>query len=70
MATSSNDRTVKIWNPNTNWTLIRTLTNHSSQVWGIEWINEDTFAPWDQTIQIWSITNRTINVGNRRCFIS
>ena len=65
MATSSFD--VKIWNPNTNWTLIGTYTNHSCYV--IEWINEQTIASCgdDQTIEIWSISTgsiqRTINVG-------
>jgi WD40 repeat protein len=73
VATSSGDKTVKIWNPNTNWTLIRTYihTGHSSNVYGLEWINEDTIASgaWDGQIQIWPISTgliqRTIEVGDR-----
>ena len=70
MATGSYDFKVKIWNPNTNWTLIRTYTGHSSLVEGLEWTNQDTIltSGWDQTIQIWSISTgsiqRTINVGD------
>ena len=71
VATCSYEGTVIIWNPNTNWTLIRNYTGHSSSyVDGLEWINEQTIASGgaDQTIQIWSIstgiTNRTINVGD------
>jgi WD40 repeat protein len=67
VATCSGDRTVKIWNPNTNYTLIRTYTGHSSDVYGLEWIDQDTIASLsiDGTIQIWFISTgsiqRTIN---------
>ena len=70
MATSSYDGTVKIWNPNTNWTEIRNYTGHSDWVHGLEWINEQTIASgsYDQTIQIWSISTgliqRTKNLGD------
>ena len=70
VATCSRDRTVKIWNPNTNWTLIRTFTGHSSSVYALEWINEQSIASGsnDLTMQIWSISTgsiqRTINVGD------
>jgi WD40 repeat protein len=62
VATCSNDLTVKIWNMttscwNTNWTLIRTYSNHANLVYGLEWLTEDTIASggYDNTTQIWSI---------------
>ncbi len=69
MATCSDDNTVKIWNISnpSNWSLIRTYTNHTQAVFGLEWINENTFASGsnDFTIKIWLIstgeTLRTIN---------
>jgi WD40 repeat protein len=67
VATCSYDRTVIIWKPSLNWTLIRTYTNHSAVVFAIEWLDIDTLASGssDQTVQIWSIksgqTKRTIN---------
>ena len=67
MATSSNDNSVKIWDPNNNWILIRNYTNHSSSVRSIEYVSKDLMASgsWDFTIQIWSIstglTQQTIN---------
>ena len=70
VATSSHDSKVNIWNANTNWTLIRNYTGHSSYVYALEWINEETIASsgYDGTIQIWSISTgsiqRTINVGD------
>ena len=67
MATCSDDFKVKIWNPNTNWTLTRTYTNHTNMVYGIEWINADTIASCSEEIQIWSIstgvTKKTIKNG-------
>jgi WD40 repeat protein len=69
VATCSKNTTVKIWyisNPS-NWTLIRSYSNHSDAVYGLEWISEGTIASgaYDNTIKIWSIfsgeTLRTIN---------
>ena len=56
MATCSDDSTVKIWNHESNWTLIRTYTKHSDKANTIEWMNEDTLASgsFDGTVQIWS----------------
>ncbi len=60
VATCSFDLTVKIWNisNSSSWTLIRTYTNHTQAVFGLEWINEDTIASGsdDKTIKIWSIS--------------
>lgn len=42
VATGSADFTVKIWNPYSNWNLIRTYTNHSSWVYSLEFFDEDT----------------------------
>ena len=64
VATCSSDNTVKIWN---NWNLIRTYTKHTSTVYDLGWISNETIVSgsWDKTLQIWSIntghTQRTIN---------
>jgi WD40 repeat protein len=73
VATCSHDKTVKIWDIsscwNANWSLIRTYTNHTNVVLGLEWINEDTIASGstDDTLKIWSIvsgvTLRIINAS-------
>jgi WD40 repeat protein len=73
VATCSDDATIKIWNPSSNWTLIQTYSNHKSYVYGLEWINEDTIASGgayfndDGTIHLWSIitgkTKRTLHAG-------
>ncbi len=60
VATCSYDYSVKIWNRSnsSSWTLIRTYTNHTQAVLGLEWINEETIASGsdDKTIKIWSIS--------------
>ncbi len=69
VATCSDDSQVKIWDCASSWTLVRNYTNHTSWVWGLEWITADTIVSGseDQTIKIWSIntgqTQRTINAG-------
>ena len=72
IATCSHDQTVKIWHvySSSNWTLIRTYSNHSSYVWTLEWLDADTLASsgyQDKTIKIWSLssgyTKRVINTG-------
>jgi WD40 repeat protein len=59
VATSSY-KEVKIWNAlsSFNWTLITTYSQHSSTVYAMEWLDQDTLASgsYDQTIQIWLIT--------------
>ena len=68
VATASRDNTTKIWDIS-NWSLIQTYTNHKRDVFGLEFINEDTIATagFDDKIQIWfictGITNRTINTN-------
>ncbi len=68
VATCSDDTTIKIWNTNKNWTLIRTYTGHSEWCTDLEFINEDTIvsSSGDYTLQMWSLstgqTQRTINV--------
>ncbi len=62
VATGSNDKTIKIWNPflsSSNWTLIQTFTGHTNYVKSLEWINEDTISSGscDNTIKIWSISS-------------
>jgi WD40 repeat protein len=71
VATCSEDKSVKVWNvvtfPSFNWTLIRTISNHS---WHVEWLDADTLATssGDATIKIWSLstgeTKRQINAGS------
>jgi WD40 repeat protein len=73
VATGSQDKTVKIWHVSSlpfDWALITTYTNHSSEVYALEWLDNDTLASagrWDQTIKIWSLTTgqtkRTINTN-------
>jgi WD40 repeat protein len=59
-ATCSDDATVKIWNVSSsfNWTLITTYSQHSSYVYGLEWLDNDTLASgsFDKTIKLWSPT--------------
>ncbi len=71
VATSSNDRTVKIWNVSSSlsWTLITTYSQHSSYVEALEWLDKDTLASGsrDKTIKLWSPTTgqtkRTIHTN-------
>jgi WD40 repeat protein len=62
VATCSADGTVKIWNVSSftlNWTLITTYSQHSSGVYALEWLDNDTLASagyYDQTINLWSAT--------------
>jgi WD40 repeat protein len=62
VATCSFDRTVKIWTVSSfsfNWTLITTYAQHSSGVYGLEWLEKETLASagWtDFTIKLWSPT--------------
>lgn len=58
VATASNDNTVKIWNPfNNAWSLIRTYSGHTANVYGLEYMDSDTMISGssDQTIHVWSI---------------
>ncbi len=60
VATCSYDHTVKIWNSSSslNWILITTYSQHSSWVYGLEWLDNDTLASGsnDRTIELWSAT--------------
>jgi WD40 repeat protein len=53
-------KTVKIWNVTSsfNWTLIRTYSQHSSDVYALEWLDNDNLASgsYDKTIKLWSPT--------------
>ena len=69
VASTSNDKTVKIWNPLTNWTLIQTFTGHTSAVQGLEYICDEKIASGDLLyIIIWTIstgnTSMKINVSS------
>jgi WD40 repeat protein len=58
VATCSNDKTVKIWDPSSYpWTLLRNFTGHTDLVLSLEAINTDLIASGskDGTIQIWSL---------------
>jgi WD40 repeat protein len=74
VATCSLDNTVKIWNVSSSfdWTLITTYSQHSSEVYGLEWLDNDNLASagyTDQTIKLWSLTTgqtkRTIKTNQR-----
>jgi WD40 repeat protein len=61
VATCSEDKTVKIWNVSSSfdWTLITTYSQHSSGVYDLEWLDNDTLASAgysDETIKLWSLT--------------
>jgi WD40 repeat protein len=61
VATSSDDKTVKIWNVSSSfyWTLITTYSQHSSYVYALEWLDNDTLASagyLDKAIKLWSAT--------------
>jgi WD40 repeat protein len=58
VATSSEDKTVKIWNVSSsfNWTLITTYSQHSSSIDALEWLDNDTLASGSYEINIWSPT--------------
>jgi WD40 repeat protein len=60
VATCSNDQTVKIWNVSSsfNWTLLTTYSQHTSYVYALEWLDNDTLASgsFDQTIKLWCPT--------------
>ena len=59
VATCSND--VKIWSVSSSfdWTLITTYSQHSSLVFALEWLDNDTLASGslDKTIKLWNLTN-------------
>ena len=72
VATCSSDWTVKIWDSSSNWSLIQTYSQHSSQVLSLEWLDADTLASSgvsDRTIKIWALrtgqTKRTINTNGQ-----
>ncbi len=69
VATCSWDATIKIWN-SLDWTLIRTYSQHSDQVYALEWLDKDTLASGGDTngtIKIWFLktgqTKRTIQTN-------
>ncbi len=65
VATCSDDKTVKIWNVSSSfdWTLITTYSQHSSWVYGLEWLDNDTLASAGSSdgIKLWSPTTGQIN---------
>jgi WD40 repeat protein len=58
VATCSVDATVKIWNVSSsfNWTLITTYSQHYTEVYALEWLDNDTLASGSYEINIWSPT--------------
>jgi len=62
VATCSFDYTVKIWNVSSlssNWNLITTYSQHSDDVFALEWIDNETLASagsYDKTIKLWYMT--------------
>ena len=76
VATCSSDRTVKIWNVSSSfeWTLITKYSQHSSYIYDLEWLDNDTLASgsFDKTIKLWSMatgqTKRTIKTNSQSVF--
>ena len=60
VASCSDDKMIKIWNTNT-WSLIKTLSGHTSNVFQIDQIDSDTLvsASMDMTYRVWSISTGT-----------
>jgi WD40 repeat protein len=60
VATCSKDKTVKTWKVSSSFhlTLIRTYSQHSLDVYALEWLDNDTLASgsYDKTIKLWSMT--------------
>ena len=54
IASSSYDRTIKIWDPSTG-SLIQTLVGHSLYVWSLETLKNGNLASSsaDKTIKLW-----------------
>jgi WD40 repeat protein len=64
VASSSKDKTVNIWDPNT-WNSICVYKGHTQTVNGLDQIDKDTLVSgsYDQTIRIWKIsTCQTIKI--------
>ena len=68
VASASQDNTVNVWNTLT-WTSIQRYTNHTSLVYSLDQIDNDTMVSGstDNTIRIWKIstgeTSKIINVN-------
>ncbi len=61
VATCSFDKKAKIWNKSNiySWSLVRTYSQHSSEIIDLEWLDEDTLASSgvaDNIIKIWSVS--------------
>jgi WD40 repeat protein len=66
VASASYDKTVNIWDTLT-WTSIQRYTNHTSLVWSVDQIDNDTMVSGseDKTIRIWKIsTGETLKIIN------
>ena len=57
LASGSNDKTIKIWDLNHNYKLIKTLEGHSDSVWSLALLPDGNLVSGsiDQTIRIWDI---------------
>jgi WD40 repeat protein len=71
VASASADNTVNIWDTLT-WTSIQRYTNHTSFVFSLDQIDNDTMVSgsYDQTIQIWGIsTGETLQIINVNAWV-
>ena len=57
LASGSNDKTIKIWDLNHNYKLIKTLEGHSASVWSLALLPDGNLVSGskDQTTRIWDI---------------
>ena len=58
LASSSDDRTIRIWELNT-YTIKYVLNGHASYVYGLKQVSFDTLSSssWDKTIKLWNTTS-------------
>ncbi len=71
MASASRDNTTNIWDTLT-WTSIQRYTNHTSAVFSLDQIDNDTMVSGsqDKTIRIWKIsTGETLNIINVNTYV-
>ena len=57
MASSSDDRTIRIWDLST-YTIKNVLNGHANYVYGLKQVSFDTLSSssWDKTIKLWNTT--------------